>query len=76
MSARPTEVLARIDNELRAIWSATPAPGEMPKARACTMNLVVVAASPDLANDWAPIVDDVLLAVPARGHRGRPRSGR
>jgi glucose-6-phosphate dehydrogenase assembly protein OpcA len=38
----------------------------MPTARACTMNLVVVASSPALAEAWVPVVDQVLLAVPAR----------
>ena len=66
MTARPSEVLERIDNELRAIWSCPPPPGEMPKARACTMNLVVVAASPELAAQWAPVIDDVVQGIPAR----------
>jgi glucose-6-phosphate dehydrogenase assembly protein OpcA len=62
----PGKELARIDGELRSFWSSPPPPGETPKARACTMNLVVVASSPALAASWVPIVDDVLLGVPAR----------
>jgi glucose-6-phosphate dehydrogenase assembly protein OpcA len=58
-------VLDRVEGELRAMWSA-PAPGEVPRARACTMNLVVVAPTPALAAEWLPVIDDVLLATPAR----------
>ncbi len=65
-AASPGRVLARLDDELRAFWAAAPQPGEMPRARACTMNLVVVAASPALAQQWLPVVDEVLLGVPAR----------
>lgn len=61
---RPSAVLARVDRELRALWSTEP--GETPKARACTMNLVVVAATPALAEKWLPVVDEVLLGTPAR----------
>jgi glucose-6-phosphate dehydrogenase assembly protein OpcA len=59
-------VLQRVDAELRALWATPPAPGQMPTARACTMNLVVVASSPALAEAWVPVVDQVLQAVPAR----------
>ena len=66
MSGGPSEVLARAESELRALWSAPPASGETPKARASTMNLVVVASSPELAKSWVPVVDDVVQSVPAR----------
>jgi glucose-6-phosphate dehydrogenase assembly protein OpcA len=59
-------VLAQVDAELRAFWSAAPSPGELPKARACTMNLVVVAGTPALAAQWVPVVDEVVQGVPAR----------
>ncbi len=59
-------VLGRLDRELRTFWSSPPPPGETARARACTMNLIVVAATPALAAAWAPIVDEVLLSVPAR----------
>lgn len=61
---RPGAVLARVDSELRALWATQP--GETPKARACTMNLVVVAATPGLAEQWLPVIDEVLLTTPAR----------
>jgi glucose-6-phosphate dehydrogenase assembly protein OpcA len=66
VSASPGEVLGRMDRELRAFWSAPPTAGESAKARACTRNLVVVAGTPELADRWVPIVDDVLQAIPAR----------
>jgi glucose-6-phosphate dehydrogenase assembly protein OpcA len=62
----PGELLDQVDRELRGFWSATPAGAETPKARACTRNLVVVAATPQLADRWVSIVDDVLLSIPAR----------
>jgi glucose-6-phosphate dehydrogenase assembly protein OpcA len=61
----PGQVLARVDKELRAFWTTAPAPGEPPRARACTMNLVVVAG-PEIAERWVPIVDDVAQGTPAR----------
>lgn len=66
MSASPGEVLAQLDQELRAFWSSPPRPGEVPKARACTKNLVVVAGTPELAERWVSVVDEVLQVVPAR----------
>ena len=66
MSPSAREVLARVDDELRALWATAPAPGEVPKARACTMNLIVVASSPALADAWVPVIDDVVQGIPAR----------
>jgi len=66
VTAGPREVLGRVDAELRALWATAPAPGEVPKARACTMNLVVVASSPALAQQWTPVVDEVVQGTPAR----------
>ena len=58
------EVIARLERELREVWN--PAPGEPAKARACTMNLVVVAESKALAERYTPIVDEVTSVIPAR----------
>jgi len=66
VSPGPAAVIGRIEGELRALWAAPPAPGEMPKSRACTMNLVLVAASVDIAREWVPVVDEVLQGTPAR----------
>jgi glucose-6-phosphate dehydrogenase assembly protein OpcA len=61
----PAGVLDQAEKDLRALWSAPPVPGQVPKTRACTMNLVVVVPSPSLER-WVTIVDDVLQGVPAR----------
>jgi glucose-6-phosphate dehydrogenase assembly protein OpcA len=66
VSLSPGQVLARVESELQALWSSPPAPGETPKARACTRNLVVVAGTPEVATRWLPTVDDVIQTIPAR----------
>lgn len=66
MSPSPAAVIGRIETELRGLWAAPPSPGEVPRARACTMNLVVVASSVDTAREWVPVVDEVLQGTPAR----------
>lgn len=66
MTAPPSRVLARVDDELRALWTATPTAGELPRSRACTMNLVVVGATPDFASQGVPMVDWVVRHIPAR----------
>lgn len=66
LSHRPmSSVLARIELELRDLW-AVPAPGEAMKSRACTMNLVVVTSSVEVAAHYSPIVDEVTRAIPSR----------
>lgn len=62
---RPGEVLDRIERELRDIWKVS-VPGELPKSRACTMNLVVVAATVAVAEAYTSVVDDVTRGIPAR----------
>lgn len=76
----PSQTLARAERELRDLWITPPERGQMPRTRACTMNLVVVAATPHLAhadviaganananaNPWVAIVDEVTQRVPAR----------
>lgn len=66
MSAGPAAVIGRVEGELRSLWATPPAPGEVPRARACTMNLVLVAANVDVAREWVPVVDEVLQGTPAR----------
>ena len=56
-------VIARIEKELRDIWTAT---GEAPKTRVCTMNLIVIAGSQAIADRYVPVVDDVTSSIPAR----------
>ena len=62
--ARPSEVLSRLERELRELWM--PRPGEPVKSRVCAMNLVVVAGSPKLAEKYTAIVDEVTRNIPAR----------
>ncbi len=62
----PSAVLSRVDEELRGLWSAKPAPGETPRARARTANLVVIAGSQAIAEAWRPTLDEVVQNVPAR----------
>ncbi len=59
-------VLSRIERELLEIWSTPASPGEPPKARVCTMNLVVVAGEREIASLYTPVVDDVTRSIPAR----------
>lgn len=63
---RPASVLARAEKDLRALWTTPPEAGQAPRTRACTMNLVVVTATPELLVQWVGIVDRVLQGVPAR----------
>ncbi len=68
MSASPeaAKVLARADEELRALWSSAAAGAGAPRTRASTMNLVVVVAAPAPLAPWVAVVDEVLRGVPAR----------
>jgi glucose-6-phosphate dehydrogenase assembly protein OpcA len=60
-----SDVLARIEQGLRDLW-APPAPGEPLRSRVCTMNLVVVTSSAEIATHYTPIVDAVTQTLPAR----------
>lgn len=55
--------IAAIEKQLRELWQQSP--GEQSKARACTTNLIVVA-SREVAERYSPIVDEVILSIPAR----------
>ncbi len=66
-----SSVIARIERELRELWDRPLAPSgskllAAPTARACTMNLVVVAGSSDLADRYTRVVDEVAAAIPSR----------
>lgn len=61
-----SSVIARIERELQGVWSAPVKPGEPAKSRVCTMNLVVIAKTRELAERYAPIVDEVTASIPAR----------
>jgi len=62
--ARPSEVLSRLERELRDLWA--PQPGEPQKSRVCAMNLVVVTGSRELGEKYTTIVDEVTRNIPAR----------
>jgi glucose-6-phosphate dehydrogenase assembly protein OpcA len=66
MNASASQVLARVDDELRALWAAGPKAGDPVTSRACTMNLVVIGATPEIAARYVGVVDEVLHNVPAR----------
>jgi glucose-6-phosphate dehydrogenase assembly protein OpcA len=66
MTEAPSQVLERIDRELRAFWAAPVAPNEPQKTRASTRNLIVVAGAPEVSEQWVSIVDEVLKVIPAR----------
>ncbi len=59
-------ILARIEKELRDMWTAPLAPGEMPKSRVCTMNLVVAASSREVADRYTAVVEEVTASMPSR----------
>ncbi len=59
-------VLTRIERELRDLWAAPTKPGEAPKIRVCTMNLIVVTSSRELTERYTPVVDEVTSTTPAR----------
>ena len=61
-----SSVITTIEKELREIWAQPVAAGEPVKSRACTMNLVVVAQSRELAERYTPVVDEVTASIPAR----------
>ncbi|MBK6691100.1 MAG: glucose-6-phosphate dehydrogenase assembly protein OpcA [Myxococcales bacterium] len=56
-------VVSEVEARLREVW--LPVDGEPNKARACTMNLLVVGA-PDVVDRYQAIVDEVTSAIPAR----------
>ena len=67
-SVPTSSVLTRIERDLRELW-AQPSGSNLlapPTARACTMNLVVVAGSSDLADRYTRVVDEVAAAIPSR----------
>jgi glucose-6-phosphate dehydrogenase assembly protein OpcA len=61
-----SSVIQRLENDLRALWTTPVKAGDPVKSRVCTMNLVVVAQSRELAERYTPVVDDVTASVPAR----------
>lgn len=64
-ASQPTSsVITAIEKQLRDVWVVEP--GQPTKSRVCTMNLVVVAGSKDIAERYLAIVDEVTSTTPAR----------
>jgi glucose-6-phosphate dehydrogenase assembly protein OpcA len=63
-TTNPGQTLARLESELREIWA--PDLAGPSKTRVCTMNLVVVAGSPALADRYLHIADEVTRSILAR----------
>lgn len=61
-----SSIIAQIEGRLREMWAAPTKPGELVQSRVCTMNLVVVADSRELAERYRAIVDEVTSSIPAR----------
>jgi glucose-6-phosphate dehydrogenase assembly protein OpcA len=66
VDSSPGRVLDRAESELRQLIASPAAPGQLPSARACTMNLVVVGEGPSVVPTWEAVIDEVLLGIPAR----------
>jgi glucose-6-phosphate dehydrogenase assembly protein OpcA len=65
--AAPSAVLSRVEKELRDLYDPLPGgSGEPARARACTMNLVVVAGTRAIADRYTPVVDEVTRVIPSR----------
>jgi glucose-6-phosphate dehydrogenase assembly protein OpcA len=61
-----SSVIARLEKELLEIWATPTKGGDPGKSRVCTMNLVVVANSRELAQRYTAVVDEVTSSIPAR----------
>jgi glucose-6-phosphate dehydrogenase assembly protein OpcA len=58
-------VIADVERKLRDLW-AEPVAGDVPRSRVCTMNLVVMTTSHELAERYVPVVDEVTRSIPSR----------
>lgn len=61
-----SSLIARLERELRDLWTAPEDAAGGPATRVCTMNLIVLAPSPALAERYSPVVDEVTASTPAR----------
>ncbi|MBX3231038.1 MAG: glucose-6-phosphate dehydrogenase assembly protein OpcA [Labilithrix sp.] len=66
MSTTSAGVIAKLDKELRALWTAPEDPADVPLSRVCTMNIEVVAPTSELLDRYTPVVDEVTASIPAR----------
>ncbi len=61
-----TTLIARLEKELRELWTQPDDPGAPQKTRVCTMNLEVIASSRELLERYVPVVDEVTASLQAR----------
>ena len=61
-----TSLIARLEKELRDLWTVPADPTAIPMSRVCTMNIEIVASSRELLERYTPVVDEVTAMVPAR----------
>lgn len=61
-----THLIARLEKELRDLWSPSTDPSSVPMSRVCTMNIEVVAGSHDLLERYTPVIDEVTSFIPSR----------
>jgi glucose-6-phosphate dehydrogenase assembly protein OpcA len=61
-----TNLIARLEKELRDLWSPPTDPSAIPMSRVCTMNIEVVAGSHELLERYTPVVDEVTSSIPSR----------
>ena len=61
-----TNLIARLEKELRELWSPSTDPSAIPMSRVCTMNIEVVASSHELLERYTPVIDEVTSFIPSR----------
>ena len=61
-----TNLIARLEKELRELWSPSTDPSAIPMSRVCTMNIEVVAGSHELLERYTPVIDEVTSFIPSR----------
>jgi glucose-6-phosphate dehydrogenase assembly protein OpcA len=61
-----SNLIARLENDLRDLWKPSEDPAAPPLWRVCTMNLEVVAPTTELLERYTPVVDEVTASIPAR----------
>lgn len=61
-----SNLIARLENELRELWKQPEDPTAPPLSRVCTMNIEVVAETKELLDRYTPVVDEVTSSIPAR----------
>lgn len=65
-SGGASNLISRLEKELRDLWAQPEDPSAMPKSRVCTMNLEIVAGSRALLDRYMPVVDEVTASIPSR----------